>query len=69
MYPNLNAERARRNITLENLAEALGVTVATVSLKLSGKYPVTLTEAKVIKECIGTNIPLETLFSTEAIEN
>ena len=69
MYPNLNAERARRNITIEDLAKAMDKTVATVSLKLRGEYPITLAEAKVIKKCIGTNLPLETLFSTEAIEN
>ena len=68
MYPNLNAERARKGITLENIAEGLSVTVGTVSLKLSGKYPVTLAEAKQIKEIIGTNLPLEILFSEEAIE-
>lgn len=68
MYPNLNAERARKNITLEKLADALDVTVATVSLKLSGKTPVTLAEAKKIKETIGTSLSLEILFSEEAID-
>lgn len=69
MYPNFNAERARRNITLETLSEALDVTVATMSQKLSGKYPITLLEAKKLKAAIGTNLPLEILFSEEAIEN
>lgn len=68
MYPNLNAERARKNISLETLAQALDKTVATVSLKLSGKAPVTVEEARIIKKTIGTNLPLETLFSKEAIE-
>lgn len=69
MYPNLNAERARRNITIEDIAKALDKTVGTVSLKLRGEYPITLAEAVTIKSCIGTNLPLEILFSTEAIEN
>lgn len=69
MYPNLNAERARYNITLETLANSVGVTLSTLSLKLKGKYPITLIEAKKIKKAIGTSLPLEILFSEEAIEN
>lgn len=68
MYPNLNAERARRNISLEMLAEALHKKVATVSLKLSGKAPISVKEALIIKKTIGTSLPLEILFSEEAIE-
>lgn len=67
MYPNLNAERARRNITLEMLAVTLDITIPTVSQKLSGKSPITMTEAIKIKNFIGTSLPLEMLFSTEAI--
>ena len=69
MYPNLNAERARKGITLDTLADALGVTVGTVSLKLSGKAPITVAEAKVIKATIGVDMPLDELFSEEAITN
>lgn len=68
MYPNFNAERARKGITLEAIADALGVTVGTVSLKLSGKYPITFAEAVKLKRIIGVDIPLEILFSEEAIE-
>lgn len=67
MYPNLEAERARRNVTLAKLAEALDLTVPTVSLKLNGKYPITMDEARKIKECIGTDLPLEELFSEEVL--
>lgn len=62
MYKNVKAEMSRRGIILENLAEALGLTVSTVSQKLNGKYPITLTEAKVIKKRLGVDIPLEELF-------
>jgi len=62
MYKNVNAERARKGITLENLAEALGLTISTVSQKLNGKYPITLDEAKIIKSCLGVDMPLEELF-------
>ena len=62
MYKNVNAERARRGITLEDLAEALGLTISTVSQKLNGKYPITLDEAKIIKGRLGVDMPLEELF-------
>lgn len=62
MYKNVNAERARKGITLEDLAEALGLTIGTVSQKLNGKYPITLDEAKIIKERLGVDMPLEELF-------
>lgn len=69
MYPNLNAERARRNITLEEIAVKMNKRLATISNKFNGRYPITLNEAAQIKEIIGTDLPLEILFSTEAIKN
>lgn len=67
MYPNLRAEMARRNLTLEPLANELDITVPTLSQKLNGKYPITLNEAKKIKVFLNTEIPLEVLFETEAV--
>lgn len=62
MYRNVKAEMSRKGIILEDLAEALGVTVSTVSQKLNGKYPITLAEAKIIKKRLGVDMPLEELF-------
>lgn len=62
MFPNLKAEMSRRGIILEDLAKLLNVTVPTVSMKLNGKAPLTLAEAKAIKNYIGVDIPLEELF-------
>lgn len=62
MFPNLKAELSRRGVTLTDLAKVLNVTVSTVSLKLNGKTPLTLAEAKAIKNYIGVDIPLEELF-------
>lgn len=61
-YPNLRAERSRKGITIKNIADKLGLTSGTVSLKLNGKYPITLDEAKQIKEILNVDIPLEVLF-------
>ena len=67
MYPNVKAELARKGITLEKLAEELeqrGMkrTVATLSNKFTGKFPITLNEAKAIKDVLDTEIPIEELF-------
>jgi transcriptional regulator with XRE-family HTH domain len=62
MYPNCKAELARQGVTLEKLAEELDLTISTVSLKLNGKYPLTLREAKIIKTFLKVDIPLEVLF-------
>ena len=62
MYPNCKAELARQDITLEKLAKVLGLALTTVSLKLNGKYQLTLREAKAIKKFLNVDIPLEILF-------
>ena len=67
MYPNFNAERARKGITLETIAEKMGKTIGTISLKLSGQSIITVDEAKQLKEIVGTDLPLETLFSKEPV--
>ena len=67
MYPNVKAEFARKDLTLEKVVAELkkrgiSMTIATLSQKLNGKYPITLDEAKAIKEITGADIPLEILF-------
>lgn len=73
MYPNVEAERTRAGLTLEPIAEELDITVSTLSQKLNGKYPITLAEAKAIKDIIvrtkldkgitiNIDMPIEILF-------
>lgn len=67
MYPNLKAEFARKDLTLEKVVKELAkrdfkMTISTLSQKLNGKYPLTLDEAKAIKAITGVDIPLEILF-------
>ena len=52
MYPNVEAERTRAGLTLDPIASAWGVSVPTASLKLNGKAPITLREAKILKDLI-----------------
>lgn len=65
MYPNFKGERNRLGFTLAMLADILGVTIGTLSQKLSGKYELTLSEAKKLKDAIGSDKSLEWLFATE----
>lgn len=62
MFPNLKAELARRDITQTRLASLIGISISTLNGKLLGNTPVTLAEAKAIKEAIGTDLTLEELF-------
>ena len=65
MFPNLDAEMARKKITRTLLAEKIHKTPTTVCLKLNGKAPITLTECLEIKEAIDTELSIDYLFSTE----
>ena len=72
MYPNFNAEYARRGFTLEKLSEEMEKrdckrTVATLSQKLNGKYTLTLNEAKILRDIVAPEMLIDTLFSDEAI--
>ena len=67
MYPNLKGELAKKGITLEPIATYLGITVSTLSQKFNGKYRLTFDEAIKIKSFIGSELPLEVLFSKEAV--
>ena len=64
MYPNLNAEMARADITKTDLAKAIGKSRATLSMKLSGKCAIEIREAFAMKEAIGChNVTLDELFA------
>ena len=67
MYPNFNAEYARGGWTLEKLAEEMEKrgckrTVPTISQKLSGKSPITVNEAKILRTIVAPDHTLDYLF-------
>lgn len=68
MYRNLEAELARAGMTKQKLAQEIGCTPSTLSMKLGGKSPITLSEAARIKHAIGVTVPLEELFEEAAVE-
>lgn len=67
MYRNLEAELARQDITKTKIAQELGITLGTLSLKLNGKYKLTLPEAIKIKKILNVDLPIEYLFETKDI--
>ena len=64
-FPNLRAELARTGIANYELADKLGMCHSTISHKMLGKRPFTLEEAVRIKQVLGTDIPIEELFSND----
>ena len=65
MYPNLKAEMGRRNLSMQDLSTLTGIPYSTLAPKLRGERPLSLKDARIIKEVIGTSLPLEVLFSFE----
>ena len=64
MFPNLDAEMARRKITRQSLADKIHKTPTTLSLKLNGKAPITLAECVEIKNAIDESLSVDYLFKT-----
>ena len=65
MYPNITKEMNRANMTVEELARALGTDPEIMADKLRGKRDIILSESVKIKNAIGSELPLEVLFDTE----
>ena len=62
MYPNLRAELARRNMSVAELADAMGCVPSAVYKKLNGETDFKLREAKAVKEALGYWGSLDELF-------
>lgn len=62
MYRYVEAALKLKNMTQGDLARLLNITPSTLSLKLNGKSPLTLNEAKEIKRVLEVEQPLDTLF-------
>ena len=62
MFLNLYAEMARRKITQNMLADRIGKTPTTLSLKLKGRAPITLAECIEIKNAIDESLSVDYLF-------
>ena len=67
MYRNLEAEMARAGMTQNKLAELIGITPTTLSLKLNGKSLLSLKECTTIKKALNSNLSIDYLFNAEGI--
>lgn len=65
-YPNLRAEMARRSLTIQDVAEVIGVNRDTMSKKLSGKSPLFLDEAFKIINDLFPDADIKNIFSDAA---
>ena len=62
MYRNLEAELRRLGVLRENIAEVLGINIATVSAKLTKPGRLRLDEAITIQETFFPELDLKYLF-------
>jgi len=65
-FPNLEAELKRRGVTRSIIAQDFGLSISTVSARLTGKSPLPMSFAKKIKSVYSIDIPLEELFAEAA---
>lgn len=66
VYPNLEREMLKNDKTVNDIQAVLG----TISLeytvrKLIDEFPITVLDAKKIKNTIGSDLPIEELFKRE----
>lgn len=64
-YPNLRAEMARKNVTIQDIAKAIGTGRDTAGAKLSGKRPLHLDEALTIADALFPGENIKHLFAEE----
>lgn len=62
MYPNLEAELVRHDISKQDLADFLDVRIATVYDKLNGNSSIKLEEGLAIKQKFFPELDMEYLF-------
>lgn len=62
MYANVKAEMARKNLSVVDLSKRTGIRYQSLANKINGKAPVSLTDAKKIKNALEVDIPLDDLF-------
>ena len=61
-YPNLRAEMSRRNVTVQDIAEAIGRGRDTVGKKLARERPLHYDEAVIIADAFFQDVDIRYLF-------
>lgn len=65
MYNNLKAEMARYNISIEDLAKVIGVSVSGIYYRLSSENKLKLFECKKIRNELFPDMKLDYLFADD----
>lgn len=68
VYPVLETELEKRQITWSDLGKMLGVSKGLISAKLRGARKLNLETAIKIKEVLGVDMPLEELFAKTSVQ-
>jgi hypothetical protein len=66
MHRNLKAEMARNDITALTLSEKTGIRYQTLTAKIAGTSPITIKEARKIRDAVNPNLTIDELFDEEA---
>lgn len=65
MFPNLEAEMARKKISIKKLSELTGINYETLKLKFRGVTEFKLSEMLLVKRKVFNGGTLDYLFATE----
>lgn len=68
-YPNLRGEMAKRGMTPFSLCKKIGIAYATMTAKMNGSREWKWSEILALKKAIGTDMPIEILFSDKIVED
>lgn len=69
MFPNLEAEMARKNLVQADFAKALKLNLSTMNSKLNVTGRLKFTEAAAIRDNFFPDLSLDYLFQTRSLTN
>lgn len=67
MLRNLKAEMVRRDMTALTLSEKTGIRYQTLTAKIAGASPITIKEARAIRDALETDLTIDELFDDEEV--
>lgn len=66
MHRKLKAEIIRRGLTVQGVADTTGIRYQTLTAKIAGASPITIREAKAIRNAVNPALTIDELFDDEA---
>lgn len=65
MHKSLRVEMVRQNMTALTLSEKTGIRYQTLTAKIAGTSPITLKEARAIRDAVNPALSIDELFDDE----